>query len=120
MPRSPSFKWVRSDSLPVQRRHDSTVHFPTGYVPHVVSAYNLKWSKLREWLLEKRFRGVPELAEYLAKTLGYEEDTYCFHLPKALNDSDYKDIERLRDIKRTITNTKQDPPDPNPEDDDSD
>lgn len=42
---------------------------PRGYVEQEVSAYNLKWTDLRKWLVEERFHNTPELDRVLVQNM---------------------------------------------------
>ncbi|KAF7531298.1 hypothetical protein G7054_g8992 [Neopestalotiopsis clavispora] len=53
------------------------------YVEVDVVAYNLKWAKLREWLVAERFKEYPELGDTLVKETN-TQDRFRLWLPKDL------------------------------------
>ncbi|KAL0782413.1 hypothetical protein CaCOL14_000319 [Colletotrichum acutatum] len=72
---------------------------PSGWVPEQVMAYNLRWDKLREWLM-KRFENdidISAIGGGFSEKKHLRGDRYYFHTPQRLTKQDMDAIDGLRE-----------------------
>ncbi|KZL78226.1 hypothetical protein CT0861_07795, partial [Colletotrichum tofieldiae] len=77
---------------------------PRGWVLETVSAYNLKWSRLRRWLANNFKEQGSEFRE--RQTM--DNDTFLFYVPRRLREHELSAIDTLRETSRADQERHQD------------
>ncbi|KZL63078.1 hypothetical protein CI238_05907, partial [Colletotrichum incanum] len=77
---------------------------PRGWVLETVSAYNLKWTRLRKWLANNFKEHGGEFKE--RQTM--DNDTFLFYVPRRLRDHELSAIDTLRETSRADHERQQD------------
>ncbi|TQN68626.1 hypothetical protein CSHISOI_06849, partial [Colletotrichum shisoi] len=93
------FSWdreARPREDPSLQRAPSFPAPPRGWVQVTVSAYNLKWSRLRQWLINNFKK---EKAQFNERQALYD-DFFFFYAPRQLVENELSAIDDLREVNR--------------------